>query len=160
MKKLIILPLILVSILTSAQTSDQKEVMGVIERVFEAMRTSDSTMLKSSFTADASTYTLFNDSDGKAQIKKGSLQRFIDAVGQPKEDIWNEPIWNEKVEIDGPLAAVWVEYAFYLNNQFLHCGVDAFQLVKTENGWKIFHLADTRRKNNCQVPEEIRTKFE
>lgn len=160
MKKLIILPLIFVSILTSAQTSDQKDVMTVVERVFEAMRTSDSTMLKSSFTADASTYTLFNDSDGKAQIKKGSLQRFIDAVGQPKEDIWNEPIWNEKVEIDGPLAAVWVDYAFYLNNQFLHCGVDAFQLVKTEKGWKIFHLADTRRKNNCQVPEEIRAKFE
>lgn len=159
MKKLLIIPFYMLSTAVFAQSPEEKQVMQVVERVFEAMRASDSTMLKSCFTTDASTYTLFTDQEGKPQIRKGALQRFIDAVGQPKEDIWNEPIWNEKVEIDGPLAAVWVDYAFYLNNQFLHCGVDAFQLVKTDDGWKIFHLADTRRKANCEVPEEVRERI-
>ncbi|WP_422361134.1 nuclear transport factor 2 family protein [Reichenbachiella sp.] len=159
MKKLLIIPLIVFSMTVFAQSPEETQVMKVVERVFKAMSTSDSTMLKSCFSPDAATYTLFTDKDGKPQIRQGSLQRFIDAVGQPKEDIWNEPIWNEKVEIDGPLAAVWVDYAFYLNNQFLHCGVDAFQLVKTEDGWKIFHLADTRRKENCVVPEEIKSRY-
>ncbi|WP_420580277.1 nuclear transport factor 2 family protein [Reichenbachiella sp.] len=160
MKKLFIIPLTFWSFSLLAQSSEEKQVLQVVERVFEAMRASDSTMLKTCFTADAATYTLFTDQEGKPQIKKGSLERFIDAVGQPKEDVWNEPIWNEKVQIDGPLAAVWVDYAFYLNNQFLHCGVDAFQLVKTEEGWKIFHLADTRRKENCVVPEEVKRRME
>lgn len=160
MKKLLIIPLTLLSFSLLAQSSEKKQVMQVVERVFEAMKCSDSTQLKSCFTADAATFTLFTDKESKSQIRKGSLQRFIDAVGQPKEDIWNEPIWNEKVEIDGPLAAVWVDYAFYLNNQFLHCGVDAFQLVKTEEGWKIFHLADTRRKTDCEVPDEVKRRME
>lgn len=160
MKKVILFALLSVSIQAVAQSDQKQEVMKVVERVFEAMRTSDSTMLKSCFVQTATTYTLFHDQDGNPQIREGSLQRFIDAVGQPKEDVWNEPIWNEKVNIDGPLATVWVDYAFYLNNQFLHCGVDAFQLVDTQEGWKIFHLADTRRKANCEVPEEVKSKFE
>lgn len=160
MKKLIAISFVLFSSQIFAQSDQEQQIMKVVERVFEAMKTSDSTMLKSCFTQDAATYTLFRDKEGKSQLRQGSLQRFIDAVGQPKEDVWNEPIWNEKVEIDGPLAAVWVDYAFYLNNQFLHCGVDAFQLVETEDGWKIFHLADTRRKADCNVPEEVRAKFE
>lgn len=160
MKKLIVISFVLFSSQIFAQSDQEQQIMKVVERVFEAMKTSDSTMLKSCFTQDAATYTLFRDKEGKSQLRQGSLQRFIDAVGQPKDDVWNEPIWNEKVEIDGPLAAVWVDYAFYLNNQFLHCGVDAFQLVKTEDGWKIFHLADTRRKADCSVPEEVRAKFE
>lgn len=160
MKRLLVIPLIVLTTVVFAQSSEEKQVMQVVERVFEAMRTSDSTMLKSCFSPDAATFTLFTDKEGKPQIREGSLQRFVEAVGQPKEDVWNEPIWNEKVEIDGPLASVWVDYAFYLNDQFLHCGVDAFQLMKTEDGWKIFHLADTRRKANCEVPDEVRAKFE
>jgi len=89
-------------------------------------------------------------------LTTGNFQKFIDAVGQPKEQVWNEPIWNEKVEIDGNLASVWVDYAFYVDDQFSHCGVDAFHLIKQVDGWKIFHLVDTRRKTDCEVPEDIR----
>lgn len=160
MKKFILLLVCLIALEASAQIDNKKEVMATINNVFEAMRTNDSTLLKNSFTEDATTYTLFRDANGLSQLRKGSLQRFIDAVGQPKSDVWNEPIWNEKVNIDGPLANVWVDYAFYLNDQFLHCGVDAFQLVQTAEGWKIFHLADTRRKADCNVPEDIASKFE
>ena len=143
-----------------AQESKEQSVMQVVNRVFEAMRTNDSTMLKSCFTENATTYTLFRDQEGVAQLREGSLQKFAEAVGKPKTDVWNEPIWNEKVNIDGPLATVWVDYAFYLNDQFLHCGVDAFQLVDTQQGWKIFHLADTRRKSDCEVPKEVKNSFE
>ncbi|MEO9805345.1 MAG: nuclear transport factor 2 family protein [Reichenbachiella sp.] len=144
----------------SAQNPEERQVMDVVNRVFEAMRRSDSTLLKSSFVPQAATYTIFQNQAGETQFREGDLQKFIEAVGNPKEDVWNEPIWNEKVQIDGSLAAVWVDYAFYLNDQFLHCGVDAFQLVKTLEGWKIFHLADTRRKADCEVPEDVRQKYE
>ena len=160
MKQLLILFLTLSVFNLSAQDAREKEVMKVIDQLFEAMRTNDSTLLKSCFAENASSYTLFKDPAGTSQLRQGSVQRFADAVGQPKSDVWNEPIWNEKVHIDGPLAAVWVDYAFYLNNQFLHCGVDAFQLIETEEGWKIFHLADTRRKSDCVIPDEVKAKFE
>jgi hypothetical protein len=69
-----------------------------------------------------------------------------------------EEIWNLKIQMDGDFAQAWCEYAFYYQNKFSHCGVDAFHLIKTTEGWKIFHLADTRRKENCIIPEEIKSK--
>jgi len=50
------------------------------------------------------------------------------------------------------VAQVWTEYAFYLNKEFSHCGIDAFQLVKDKE-WKIIHLIDTRKKMNCEKPK-------
>ena len=49
---------------------------------------------------------------------------------------------------------VWAKYAFYAGEQLSHCGVDAFQLVKGAEGGKIFHIADTRRREGCETPEE------
>jgi hypothetical protein len=48
--------------------------------------------------------------------------------------------------VDGPFATYYADYEFWLGERRSHCGVDAFQLVKTdEAGWQIFILADTRR---------------
>lgn len=153
-KKLLLLCLISVSWSGHAQDNEEVQIMKVIDQVFEAMRTNDSTLLKQSFVAAPNTFTAYVNKEGKSILAKGNFNRFIRAVGQPKEQVWNEPIWNEQVHIDGNLAAVWVDYAFYLGDQFSHCGVDAFHLIKEEGQWKIFHLVDTRRKENCEIPEE------
>lgn len=158
MKRILILLFGLIALSASAQNDEKDEVMATVNNVFEAMRTNDSTLLRSCFIPDARAYTLIPSSD-PFPMREGSIDKFIEAVGKPKSDVWNEPIWNEKVHIDGVLATVWVDYAFYLNDKLLHCGVDAFQLVKTGDGWKIFVLADTRRMSDCEIPEEVRKKF-
>ena len=57
------------------------------------------------------------------------------------------------MEIDGNLAQVWTKYAFFLGEDFDHCGVDAFQLFNDGDGWKIFQLVDTRHREGCELPE-------
>jgi hypothetical protein len=47
-----------------------------------------------------------------------------------------------------------MNYAFFAGDTFSHCGVNAFQLFKGADGWKIFHIADTRRREGCEMPEE------
>jgi hypothetical protein len=63
------------------------------------------------------------------------------------------------VELDGPLASVWVEYSFYLGNKFLHCGIDAFQIARDGDAWRIVALMDTRRRDaaptNSDVPDRL-----
>lgn len=145
--------LILLSIASMAQTKDKDDVMKVVNQVFEAMRKNDSTLLKQCFIENPKTFTVFNNKEGETKFVTDDFQRFINAVGRPKEKVWNEPIWNERVEIDGPLASVWVDYAFFVDDQFSHCGVDAFHLVKLEENWQIFHLVDTRRKEGCIIPD-------
>jgi hypothetical protein len=53
------------------------------------------------------------------------------------------------VHVDGPLAVVWTDYAFFAGQKFSHCGVDAFQLARTPAGWRIVALADTRKTEGC-----------
>lgn len=156
MKKIVFTLFCGFSLTVFSQQNEKIEIMKVVNSVFEAMRTNDSTLLKQSFVESPNTFTAFINQEGESKLVTGDFQKFIDAVGQPKEQVWNEPIWNEKVEIDGNLASVWVDYAFYVDDQFSHCGVDAFHLIKQKDGWKIFHLVDTRRKINCAVPDEFK----
>lgn len=144
---------------SQAQTS-QPGVMKPVERLFEGMKQGDSSMVRSAFTPDALMYSAFTNKEGTPTLRKGSLDRFLEAVGSPHKEVWNEPIWNEKVEIDGNLAQVWVDYAFYLDNKFLHCGVDAFQLFFNGEEWKIFVITDTRKKEGCDIPEDVKKKFQ
>lgn len=156
MQKLLAPFLLLLLFSVNAQDTDKANIMKVVNQVFEAMRTNDSSLLKQCFVDKPNTFTVYKDQEAKVNLATGDFQRFIDAVGKPKEQVWNEPIWNEKVEIDGPLASVWVDYAFYVDDQFSHCGVDAFHLTKLDGKWKIFHLVDTRRKADCEVPDEVK----
>ena len=103
--------------------------------------------------------TVFKNREGKTVVhRETSLDGFLKAVAGEHAP-YNEPIWNVKIRVDGELALVSCDYAFYLGNQFSHCGIDAFQLVKREDGWKIFHLVDTRRKEGCTIPDDIQAKF-
>jgi len=54
-----------------------------------------------------------------------------------------------KILIDSQLASVWTDYKFYIGDKFSHCGVNSFQLVKLNDGWKIVYIIDTRRKEGC-----------
>jgi hypothetical protein len=49
-----------------------------------------------------------------------------------------ERIWNPEVRVHGLIATVWTPYDFWTDGKFSHCGVDAFDLIKTAEGWKIF----------------------
>ncbi len=53
---------------------------------------------------------------------------------------------------DGRLATAWMQYAFYLEDDLHHCGVNAFQLVRLDDGWVAFSIADTRREQVCEAP--------
>jgi hypothetical protein len=43
-------------------------------------------------------------------------------------------------------------HAFYLDDAFSHCGVNAFQFVRGQDGWLVTQITDTRRTDACQEP--------
>jgi hypothetical protein len=95
-------------------------------------------------------YTYYTNKKGEAVFVKDEVQKFINAVGTPHEEVWDEKIWDTEIRVDGNLAQVWTKYGFYLDEKFSHCGVDAIHLTKTKDGWKIFHLSDTRQREDCE----------
>ncbi|MEM9324517.1 MAG: nuclear transport factor 2 family protein [Bacteroidota bacterium] len=154
-----VLIILLTGVLCQAQPTSESEVMAVVQSIFTGMASNNGEMVRQAFTTDAKMYTIVVDDAGKVQKREGSLEQFIQRVSQEKEQPYSEPIWNEKVQIDRQLASVWVDYAFYIGNSFHHCGVDAFHLMKTEGGWQVFHIVDTRRTEGCTVPEKVQALY-
>ncbi len=153
LKKLILPAFLLLHFSTQAQTveDEQAAVIATIQRMFDAMRAGDSAAVRSVFDPTARLQTPFTNKEGKPMLVNETVGEFAVAVGTPHTEVWDERIWSYDVQVDGRLATAWTEYTFYLDGKMLHCGVNAFQLFKGENGWKITQITDTRRKNNCQT---------
>lgn len=161
MKYLALFTILSFTILVSkAQDNEKAAVEQVIVKLFEGMYTSDSAQARTLFVPHVKMATIATDAQGNSVAKDGgSLQDFLAAIGTKRPEKLSEEIWNIKVNIDGGLAQAWCDYAFYVGKKFSHCGADAFHLVKENGQWKIFQLADTRRRNNCVIPDAIQNKF-
>jgi hypothetical protein len=141
------------------QAPDNDAIIKVVRRLFEGMQNGDSAIVRSTFAKEVTLVTMRRNKENKSSIsRENSIDGFLKAVGTPHPDIWNEEIWNLKVQQDDNFAQVWCDYGFYVGNKFSHCGVDAFHLYKEDDGWKIVHLADTRRNSPCTIPAEIERK--
>ena len=94
--------------------------------------------------------TAFADTEGNNRLTEGTAQKLLDAIAnRPADQKWDERLLDYKVEIDGNLAHVWTPYEFWFNGNFSHCGANAFTLAKMDDGWKIIHLIDSRRRASC-----------
>ncbi len=156
MKKFLICIVLLSTPLCSLfSQSEELKVSAVILSIFDGMREGDSAKVASYFVRDATMLSVFHDREGKSVIRGGSLQQWLNAIGTPREEILDERIWDTKVNIDDNLATAWTKYALYVGDKYSHCGVDAFQLYHDGSGWKVFHVADTRRKD-CDIPDYVK----
>lgn len=129
--------------------SDSAAVRAAIDQLFTGMRNGDSTLVADIFHPDIQMMSTFVDNEGNPRSQMGSAVKFKTAVGTPHKEVWDERISNVEIQIDGNLAQAWMNYSFYIDETFSHCGVNAIQLFKTIDGWKMAHLADTRRRANC-----------
>lgn len=133
---------------TAATQDEEAQVVAAVERLFEAMRTSDGELAASVFHPEARLGRATDDGIGFSGVGG-----FVERIGQPKDQVWDEPIWDSEVRVDGRLAQMWTKYAFYLDETFSHCGIDAIQLYKSEDrGWQITQLVDTSRQEDCWFP--------
>lgn len=156
----LVFSLLIVDVSVAQTAQDNREIMETINTLFKGMNLGDSAMVHSTFASSPTIATVTKDKEGVPVVIKGDLQKFLNAVGTPHEEKWTEPIWDVKIQMDGNMAQAWMKYGFYVGKQFSHCGADAFQLFKgADNKWRIFHLADTRWKEGCNVPPAIANQF-
>ena len=137
-----------------APSSDERDVMAVVMKLFDGMRAGDSAMVRSTFDTAATMATAVIRPTGEAMYRfdADGVTGFANAVGTPHDKVWDEKLWDVRVLVDRNLATVWTKYAFFLGTDFSHCGVDTFTLAKGAQGWKIIFLADTRQREGCQLP--------
>jgi hypothetical protein len=138
----------LLMLFSSAQDTES-DIKNVINNLFNSMRSADPQSLLTSFHEGASLKSILKDSTGKTLVKDELISDFAASVSRLPKGYADERIVFDAIKIDGDLAFVWTPYDLYLNGKFIHCGVDAFVLLKLNNQWKISSLIDTRRKQGC-----------
>jgi hypothetical protein len=137
--------LLLTSALCATAQEDQKEVISVVNRLFEGMAGRDAGVISSTMTPDAK---LVATEDG--QISQATTgERFAQRIGGSKSHVV-ERIWNPTVLVRGRIAILWADYDVYVAGKFGHCGVDAFTLLKTDAGWKISGIQYTSETQGCK----------
>jgi hypothetical protein len=127
-------------------------IMAPIKAMFDGMRAHDSAMVRSAFVAGGQ----FSRPPAPGQAHGyTTLDEFVAAVGRPGAP-WDERIFDAEIREDGGMASVWTFFTFQLGERFSHCGVNAFLLVRTGDGWKISGLADSNRRTGCEVEGRTR----
>jgi len=123
----------------------QENPLTPITQLFDAMRAHDSKKLLAQFTDTAILARATTDN----VVKSSSLEKFASSIEHAKS-LLDEQIFNVTITESGNLASVWTPFAFYLDKKLHHCGVNSFQLVKTNGHWKIVYLIDNTYEGDCQ----------
>ena len=132
-----------------AQTAEDS-VKIVITKLFTAMYESDGEAIRSCFTDSAILQTIARNAKGETLIRSEQVSEFITVVSSLPKAAAEERVVFDIVKTDAQLAIAWTPYQFYMNGRFSHCGVNSFQLVRSNGQWKIQYIIDTRRKQGCQ----------
>lgn len=128
----------------------QEKPEDVVYQFFQAMADVDTAYLDKVMQDDMilSSTAMIGDQN---KIILGSREKFIASIAKSQKGDLDEQISNLRVHQDDGLANVWMEYEFYYQGAFSHCGVNNFTLALNGSEWKIISLADTRRKSNCKI---------
>ena len=131
-------------------------ITNCINDLFDGMKTGDSTLVREVLSPEIRLQTTFTARNGEIVLKTESAEDFLEAIGTPRKELWNEVISNLKIDVDGSLGQAWMDYSFYLNDEFSHCGVNAMQFVYDGESWKIIQIIDTRRRTDCNKKSDLK----
>lgn len=139
-----------VAVKPASTQTPESDVLRTVNALFQAMQSADSAAVRALLHPEARLIAV-SEQNGEVRARITAAEGFIRAIAAATEEL-NERIWDAAVRIDGALAMVWASYDFHRGAAFSHCGVDAFHLAHTHDGWKIIEVAYTVRTQPCDRP--------
>jgi len=140
-------------LLNAQGSSSRDEVKATIIQLFDGMRAGDSSIVAQLLHPDAVLQSVGYNKENKAIFKTESAEGWLTAISSYPAGTLDERLYSMVIEVDEPLATAWTEYSFFADGKLSHCGTNAFQLFKSENGWIVHHITDTRRRKNCTTEQ-------
>jgi hypothetical protein len=129
---------VLLSISTAAAQSgnaDRDAVMKTVQAFFDTMTAADVEGARKILQPQGRFHAM-RMRDGKPDVRAFSNEEYFADLQASKQKM-RERIWNPEVSIHGLIATVVAPYDFWIDGKLSHCGTDAFDLIKTEEGWKL-----------------------
>jgi len=139
------------------KNDDAKAALAVVNQLFAEMAAANPAGIMAVGTADSQLVALFKQKDGKSRIQSINNEAFS-KMFTDKTKVLQERMYDPKVEVHGDLALVWGRYVFFDGDKLSHCGVNVFNLVRTDAGWKIGNGASTIDRGGCNEKEKMMVK--
>ena len=133
---------------TTALADERQAIMETVDKFFSAIETKDRGLLESILVPGSLNISSSEKPDGESELTTADHNTMIAMLTQQGREA-KERTWDETILIQGHIAVFWAPYDFHVNKKFTHCGVDSFQLVKTNENWLISNASWTREIQNC-----------
>jgi hypothetical protein len=150
---ILVLTLAAFSLPLFAQSQDDKKAaLAVVNQLFTEMAAANAPGIIATGTAENQLVAVQKTREGKTRISViggDAFSKFFTKPGAIKE-----VMYSPKVEVDGDWAMVWGRYVFFEGDKVSHCGINQFNLVRTEAGWKIANGASTIDRGACNEKEK------
>jgi hypothetical protein len=129
-----------------APSSDERDVLAVVQKFFDAMATCDGGAARSLSMPEGRLYRLEPGAD--TGVRSSTFEEFSASLQKCGRQML-ERMWAPQVRVHKGIASVWAPYDFWLNGAFSHCGIDSFDLAKTPDGWKLTGGVYTTERTGC-----------
>jgi hypothetical protein len=126
---------------------DRDAIVAVVQKFFDAIAQRDPAIARQVMLPEGQVVAV-SDQNGTPVPRARSAQQFADGLANATGDSL-ERMWNPDVRVQGGIGTLWTRYDFHRGGTFSHCGVDAFNLVKTADGWRIASVMYTIERTNC-----------
>jgi hypothetical protein len=121
--------------------------IGAVNTFFEALSSNDAPLAATVMIDDGVLYGYVEGADGLRLVRM-TISEYIDAMAS-RTDSLLERIWDVQVLEEDRLAMAWTPYDFYVNGAFHHCGVNSFNLIRADEGWKIAAVVYSMKTASC-----------
>jgi hypothetical protein len=133
---LVIIVLVLAPLRAAAQSpSDRDAVLAALQVFFDTMTARDVEGARGILVPQGRFHVIDTSKPG-SEPRSFANEEYL-AQLQASKQAMRERIWNPEVRVHGSIANVWTPYDFWIDGKLNHCGVDAFDLIKTDKGWKL-----------------------
>jgi len=122
-------------------------VEGVAKTFLSALSSRDTATLSLLLTPGSMIYSV-RDGEGGPVLGAVTRVAFLEGLGD-EDRVFLERMWSPTVEIDGRVAMVWAPYDFYVDDDFSHCGVDVFTMLKGPEGWQVASITYNVVREGC-----------
>jgi hypothetical protein len=149
--RLMLLPLLFAGNVSAAE-HDRDAILAVMEQAFAAVASRDPEDLRAIQLAEGTSLSFRPDPDGTPGKLQMRMDTNEDLVANDVDDgrkFMERWTGEPTVLLRGPIAVVWGEYEFWIDEEFSHCGVDSVSLAKVEDEWKITNWSWTVEPDNC-----------
>jgi hypothetical protein len=146
--------LLLVSSVFAQKADDSKDALAVVNKLWAEMAAANPAGIVALHNPGAQLVAVIKTRDGKTVVHNLTADAFSKNFSEKK--VVKEDMYAPEVRVDGDLALVWGRYVFFIEGKISHCGLNAFHLVRTAEGWKIGGIASTIDAGACTAEEKAR----